>query len=141
MTKFRKTITAGLVAATLGVGVAGTSTPAAAGGYYPYWGWGAGAAVAGLALGAAAAAAATLRLSILLSHPPAGRRPLGEHHPLSPRARLQLRSLGPTLQQAILPVIGCVYGRSPKILGGLLYRLAHSPAALNQPNLSISRVT
>jgi hypothetical protein len=59
MTKFRKTITAGLVAATLGVGVAGTSTPAAAWGYYPYWGWGAGAAVAGLALGAAAAAAAT----------------------------------------------------------------------------------
>jgi hypothetical protein len=56
MTKFRKTLTAGLAAATLGMGVAATSTPAAAWGYYPYWGWGVGAAAA---LGAAAAAAAT----------------------------------------------------------------------------------
>jgi hypothetical protein len=41
------------------MGVAASSTPAAAWGYYPYWGWGVGAAAAGLALGAAAAAAAT----------------------------------------------------------------------------------
>jgi hypothetical protein len=38
MTKFRKTLTAGLSLATLGMGVAATSTPAAA------WGWGAIAA-------------------------------------------------------------------------------------------------
>jgi len=59
MTKFRKTLTAGIAAVTLASGVAATSTPAAAWGYYPYWGWGVGAAAAGLALGAAAAAAAT----------------------------------------------------------------------------------
>jgi hypothetical protein len=41
---------------TLGVGVAATSTPAAAWGYHPYWGWGVGGLVAGLAVGAAAAA-------------------------------------------------------------------------------------
>ncbi len=57
MTKFRKTLTAGLAAVTLATGVAATSTPAAAWGYHHYWGWGAGAAIAGLALGAAAAAA------------------------------------------------------------------------------------
>jgi hypothetical protein len=58
MTKFRKTLTAGLAAATLGIGVAATATPAAAWGYHPYWGWDVGAAAAGLAFGAAAAAAA-----------------------------------------------------------------------------------
>jgi hypothetical protein len=63
MSAIRKTIAAGLAAATLSLGVAASSTPAAAWGYHHGawggWGWGAGAAVAGLALGAAAAAAAT----------------------------------------------------------------------------------
>jgi hypothetical protein len=59
MINFRKTIATGLVVTTLGMGVAATSTPAAAWGYHPYWGWGAGGIAAGLALGAAAAAAST----------------------------------------------------------------------------------
>jgi hypothetical protein len=59
MTNFRKTLTAGLAAATLGMGVAATSTPAAAWVHHPYWSWDIGAAAAGLALGAAATAAAT----------------------------------------------------------------------------------
>jgi hypothetical protein len=40
------------------LGVAATSTPAAAWGNHPYWGWGAGGFAAGLALGAATSAAA-----------------------------------------------------------------------------------
>jgi hypothetical protein len=56
MINFRKTIALGLAAATLGLGAAATSTPAAAWGNHPYWGWGAGGFAAGLALGAATAA-------------------------------------------------------------------------------------
>ena len=56
MINFRKTIAVGLVATTLGMGVATTSTPAAAWGYHHGgWGWGIGGVAAGLALGAAAA--------------------------------------------------------------------------------------
>jgi hypothetical protein len=56
MINFRKTIAVGLVATTLGMGVATTSTPAAAWGYHHGgWGWGIGGVAAGLALGAAGA--------------------------------------------------------------------------------------
>jgi hypothetical protein len=56
MINFRKTIAVGLAVTTLGAGIAATSTPAAAGGYYPGWGWGLGGVAAGSAIGAAAAA-------------------------------------------------------------------------------------
>jgi hypothetical protein len=56
MINFRKAIATGLAVTTLGMGIAATSTPAAAWGYHP-WGWGIGGVAAGLALGAAAAAA------------------------------------------------------------------------------------
>lgn len=54
MSTVRKTIAAGLAVATLGLGVAASSTPAAAWGYHHSWGWGVGGLAAGLALGAAA---------------------------------------------------------------------------------------
>lgn len=56
MSTVRKTIPAALAVATLALGVAASSTPAAAWGYYHPWGWGVGGLAAGLALGAAAAA-------------------------------------------------------------------------------------
>ncbi|HUZ90351.1 MAG TPA: hypothetical protein VMU78_00380 [Methylocella sp.] len=56
MINFRKTITTGLAVTALGMGIAATSTPAAAWGYHHPWGWGIGGLAAGLALGAAAAA-------------------------------------------------------------------------------------
>jgi hypothetical protein len=60
MINFRKALTASLVAATLGLSLAASSTPAAAWGYYNNgWGWGLGGVAAGLALGAAAATAAS----------------------------------------------------------------------------------
>ena len=62
MANFRRIIAAGLAVTTLGMGVAATSTPAAAWGYYHGgwgyhhggWGWGLGGVAAGLALGATA---------------------------------------------------------------------------------------
>jgi hypothetical protein len=58
MINFRKTVAVSLIVTTLGMGIAATSTPAAAWGYSP-WGWGIGGVAAGLALGAAATAAST----------------------------------------------------------------------------------
>ena len=91
MINFRKTIAVGLVATTLGMGVATTSTPAAAWGYHHGgWGWGIGGVAAGLALGAARQHALLLRLFWMLLHPPAGRRRLWQYCRLSPHPRLQL---------------------------------------------------
>ena len=58
MINLRKTAAAALAVATLGAGIAATSTPAAAWGYRPYWGYGAAGFAGGLALGAIAAGAA-----------------------------------------------------------------------------------
>jgi hypothetical protein len=67
MSTIRKTIAAGLAVATLSLGLAASTTPAAAwgggwggggwgGGWHHGWGWGLGGVGVGLALGAAAAA-------------------------------------------------------------------------------------
>jgi len=72
MINFRKTIAVGLLATTLGMGVATTSTPAAAWGYHHGgWGWGIGGVAAGLALGAAPARLTTT--AILDATSPASR--------------------------------------------------------------------
>jgi len=57
MINFRKTVLATLAVATLGTGIAATSTPAAAWYYRPHYGVGLGLAAAAVATGAAIAAA------------------------------------------------------------------------------------
>ena len=81
MTRTRKIITASLTALTLGVGIAASSTPAAAwgcgpwgcgGGWGHHYGWGGPAAaglVGGLALGAIAAGAASAAPSCVADQP------------------------------------------------------------------------